>query len=171
MARVLIVGGGCRALGLSRELVTDGHAVRVTTRAETGRPAIEATGAACWIGDPDRIGTLRAALDGITVACWLLGTASGDPRAVRALHESRLRFMLGQLIDTTVRGLVYEARGTVPARVLHAGTDLAREHCALHAIPLRVLEVDPRDVPAWTREARSAIASLLEGPSTPDAAA
>ncbi len=106
MARVLIIGGGGRGLALARELAATGHAVRVTTRSEHRRAAIEQAGAECWIGDPDRIGTLRQALDGVTVACWLLGTAEGEPDAVAALHGSRLQFMLGQLIDTTVRGLV-----------------------------------------------------------------
>lgn len=167
MARVLIVGGGCRALELTRALTADGHAVRMTTRTEGHREAIEAAGAECRIGDPDRIGTLRPALDGVTIACWLLGTARGSPEEVEALHSSRLRFMLGQLIDTTVRGLIYEAAGSVAPDVLAAGASLSRELCALNAIPLRLLEADPGDVRAWTLEAGQAIAALLGGASTP----
>ena len=49
----------------------------MTTRTEDRRAAIEAAGAECWIGTPDRLATLRAALDGVTIACWMLGTATG----------------------------------------------------------------------------------------------
>ena len=67
----------------------EGHAVRVTTRAESGRAAIEAVGAECWIGTPERLGTLRAALESVTIVCWLLGTASGSEEELGALHGSR----------------------------------------------------------------------------------
>lgn len=167
MARFLIVGGGCRGLALTRELVAAGHAVRVTTRSESGRAAIEGAGGECWIGDPDRIASLRQSLDGVTVACWLLGTAAGDPETVAELHGSRLDFMLGQLIDTTVRGLVYEAAGSVAAPVLREGARRATARCALNAIPLRVLEAQPGDTATWMAAARSAVATLLAGPSTP----
>ncbi|HEX5146304.1 MAG TPA: hypothetical protein VFV85_04720, partial [Conexibacter sp.] len=66
MARVLIVGCGCRGQALARELRARGHAVRGTTRDEAGRAAIEAAGAEAWIGDPDRIATISYALDGVT---------------------------------------------------------------------------------------------------------
>ena len=167
MARILIVGGGCRGLEFARELVEAGHAVRITTRDEAGRDAIEAAGAQCWIGDPDRIASLRLALDGVTVAAWLLGTASGEPEAVRALHGSRLRFMLGQLIDTTVRGLVYEAAGSVDRQVLAQGAELVREQCERNSIPLQVLDADPRDSAVWRAQAIAAVATLLGGSSSP----
>lgn len=166
MARILIVGGGCRGLELTRALVDAGHAVRVTTRGEHGRAAIEATGAQCWIGDPDRIASLRLALDGVTIAGWLLGTASGAPEAVQALHGSRLRFMLGQLIDTTVRGLIYEAAGSVDAEILTGAAALAREQCELNSIPLEVLTADPSDGATWLMQAGAAVSRLLGSSST-----
>jgi glycine/D-amino acid oxidase-like deaminating enzyme len=161
MARVLIVGGGCRGLRLAADLAGAGHAVRITTRSERTRPAIEATGAECWVGTPDRIGTLRFALDGVAIACWLLGTARGDQEQVRALHGSRLEFMLSQLIDTTVRGLVYEAAGTVDPEVLAGGARMVRKACALHSIPLSVIETPPGDDPAWLTGAQAGIDRLL----------
>ena len=79
--RVLLIGGGCRGLALTRELVADGHAVRAVTRTEAGRAAIEEAGAECWIGDPDVVGTLRYALENVTIVVWALGTASGTRRS------------------------------------------------------------------------------------------
>ena len=113
-----MVGGGCRGLRLARELIADGHAVRAVTRDEARRAEIEAAGCECWIGDPDRVGTLRYALDNVTVLLWLLGTATGPN--VAELHGARLRMMLEKVTDTTVRGVVYEAAGTVDAGILHA---------------------------------------------------
>lgn len=161
MARILIIAGGVRGRALAGALVAEGHAVRITTREQAGRAAIEAVGAECWIGTPDRIATLRYALEGVTVACWLLGNACGEEPAVRALHGSRLEFFVIQTIDTTVRGLVYEAAGSVAPGTLAAGRELIREKAAFNAIPLRVLDADPRDGDRWCEQARTAIAALL----------
>lgn len=159
MARVLIVGGGCRGLGLARALRGDGHAIRITTRTERGRAAIERSGAECWIGTPDRIASLRYALENVTLLCWLLGTASGDGAA--DLHGSRLEFMLGQTIDTTVRGVLYEAAGSVDGAVLAAGAQLVRDRAGYNEIPCAVLACDPADAKAWFERARAAVDDLL----------
>src|SRR6516162_3277632 len=99
VARILMIAGGARGRALAAELVGRGHAVRITTRTPAGRPAIEASGAECWIGTPDRIATLRYALENVTIACWLLGTACGTSEELAALHGSRLGFFLAQTID------------------------------------------------------------------------
>jgi hypothetical protein len=154
-----MVGGGCRGLRLARELVADGHAVRAVTRSEEGRAGIEAAGCECWIGDPDRIGTLRYALDNVTVLLWLLGTATGAN--VADLHGSRLRMMLDKVTDTTVRGVLYEAAGTVDAQALQRGAAEVARARELNEIPGALLEVDPRDQEAWVEAARAAIERLL----------
>jgi hypothetical protein len=161
VARFLLVGGGCRALVLARDLVAEGHAVRATTREETRRAEIEAAGAECRIATPDRIGTLRYALEGVTVLAWLLGTVRGTPEQLEALHGSRLQFMLSQTIDTTVRGVVYEAAGTVPAELLAAGAERVLAHCAYNAIPAGVLTHDTADPAAWARATRASLDELL----------
>jgi hypothetical protein len=164
VARILIVGGGCRGRQLAAAMVADAHAVRVSTRTEAGRGAIEASGAECWIGTPDRLATLRGALDGVTIACWLLGCAAGSPGELSALHGTRLELFLTQAIDTTMRGFLYEARGTVtPAALLHDGERTVRALTERNAIPVAFLTADPTDEHAWYLDARAAIASLLTG--------
>jgi uncharacterized protein YbjT (DUF2867 family) len=163
VARILIVGGGCRGRQLAATLIDEQHAVRITTRGEAGRAAIDASGAECWIGTPDRLATLRGALEGVTIVCWLLASASGPELQVRALHASRLEFFATQTIDTTVRGFVYEACGTTPADVLHRGVEIVRSVTERNAIPLAVLTADPSAVEAWLAQARAAIESLLIG--------
>jgi hypothetical protein len=162
VARLLILGGGCRGLRLARAIGADGHATRVVTRTEARRAQIEAAGAECWIGDPDRLGTLRGALEGVAIACWLFGAATGPEAQLCALHGPRLRSFLGQAIDTTMRGFLYEAAGTVPAELLATGVETARVSCADNSIPLALIASDPRDVPTWLREAGAAVRSLLE---------
>jgi hypothetical protein len=165
--RALMIGGGCRGLALATALVRRGDAVRVVTRDEARRVEIETTGAQCVIGDPDRIGTLRYALDNVTVLLWLLGTASGDADMVRALHGTRLEFMLERTIDTTVRGVVYEAAGSVAPDVLAAGEAIVARMCARNEIPMAVLRADPADRDAWMTGAAGAIDGLLLSPRAP----
>ena len=159
--RVLLIGGGCRGLRLAEALAADGHAVRAVTRDDAHRAAIEAAGAECWIGDPDVVGTLRYALENVTILVWALGTATGSAQAVAALHGSRLEMMLSKSIDTTVRGIVYEAAGTVAPEVLAAGEAQLRHACELNEIPFAVLTADPADHDAWATDARKAIDGLL----------
>jgi hypothetical protein len=159
----LIVAGGCRGRRLAGDLVGQGHAVRITTRAEGGRAAIESTGAECWIGTPERLGTLRAALESVTIVCWLLGTAVGAEEEVRALHASRLEFFLGQVIDTTVRGFVYEAAGTVSGDVLAEGERIVGRVAGRNEIPVGILTADPEDADVWLVGAQAEIGALLGG--------
>lgn len=164
MARVLIVGGGCRGRTLARELVSAGHAVRITTRSEATRPAIEAVGAECWVGTPGRLETLRGALDRVAVACWLLGTASGGEAELRALHTTRLELFVTQAVDSTVRGLVYETGGrSGPPDARAAGEAAARRLTALNQIPAAWLDAPPEDADGWARAALRAVESFLSG--------
>jgi uncharacterized protein YbjT (DUF2867 family) len=162
VARILIVGGGCRGRRLAAAMTADGNAVRATTRSEDGRVAIEAAGAECWIGTPDRLATLRGALENVTILCWLLGSATGPDADLRALHTTRLEFFLTQAIDTTVRGFVYEAVGTsTPPAVLAEGERRARALLERNVIPAAFLRADPGEPDAWLAAARAAVASLL----------
>jgi len=156
-----MVGGGCRGLDLARELIAEGHAVRAVSRHPEARAAIEATGAECWIGDPDVVGTLRYALDNVTVLLWLLGSARGPAEKLAALHGSRLRMMLDKTADTTVRGVVYEAAGTVAPDLLAAGVEEVRHARRTNEIPYALLETGRDDRDAWLAAGRAAIDALL----------
>lgn len=145
-------------------MAADGYAVRITTRSEDGRAAIEAAGAECWVGTPDRLATLRGSLENVTILCWLLGTAAGSHEELQALHGSRLEFFLTQAIDTTVRGFLYEACASGPSvGLVEDGAALARALLERNEIPAAFLTADPRDADAWLAEARAAVASLLIG--------
>jgi hypothetical protein len=161
MARILLIGGGARGRELAARLRDAGHVVRITTRDESGRAAIEAVGAECWVGTPDRLATLRRALDGVAVACWLLGTACGGAEELSELHGSRLAFFGTQTIDTTIRGLVYEAAGSVSPAVLDVGRETIAEVAERNSIPLEILSADPGERERWLEAASHAIDALL----------
>jgi hypothetical protein len=162
--RVLMVGGGCRGLALAEELRDEGHAVRFVTRDPAKRGRIEAAGAECWIGTPDVVGTLRYALENVTLLLWLLGTATGTAEEVEPLHGSRLNMMLEKTTDTTVRGVVYERAGTVPSRVLLQGAAECEHAWRTNEIPYALAEVRRDDEAAWVASIRDAIESVLAAP-------
>jgi hypothetical protein len=163
VARVLILGGGCRGRQLAAEIVGGDHAVRIVTRAETRRAAIEAAGAECFLGDPNRLGTLRGVLDGVTVACWLLATATGASEDLHELHVSRLPAFLGQAVDSTMRGFVYEAPSTTLGQFpsLAEGARLAQDLAARNAIEATAIVADPGDITSWLIQARAALSHYL----------
>jgi nucleoside-diphosphate-sugar epimerase len=163
MARVLIVGCGCRGRQLAAALVQRGHAVRGTTRDESKHPAIAAAGAEPVSADPDRLGTLLPQLDGVSVLCWLMGSAVGAPEAVAALHGPRLESLLETLVDTHVRGVVYEAAGSVNPGLLEQGAELVRRASDTFRMPAETVVHDPADPEGWTREAAAAVDRVLAG--------
>jgi len=157
VARVLIVGCGCRGRSLTAALLADGHAVRGTTRAETGLAEIEAVGAEGVVADPDRLGTILVQLAGVTLICWLMGSATGADD----LHGPRLETLLERLVDTPVRGIVYEAAGSVEPALLATGAAAVRAAAERWRLPAEVVETDPSDHAEWLDAMRAAVERLL----------
>ena len=155
MARVLIVGCGCRGRALGASL--EGHAVRGTTRSAEGLAALRTAGIEGVVGDPDRLGTLLPALSGVTVVCWLMGTATGSPE----IHGARLQTLVEHLVDTPVRGLVYEAAGSVDASLLEQGAQIVRTASHTWHIPSEVVTADPAEHAAWLAAMREAVERVL----------
>lgn len=147
MARVLIIGCGCRGQQLARELVAAGHAVRGTTRDRARFGAIAAAGAEPVLADPDRVGTLVGALAGVTVVVRLLAGVD-EPE----LHGPRLRALLEKLVDTPVRAYVHE-------RVGEDDEALVREAARTWSIPVAVVPSRP-----WPMAAMAPLVALLDSP-------
>jgi threonine dehydrogenase-like Zn-dependent dehydrogenase len=163
MARCLIIGCGCRGLALTFALRDRGHAVRATTR-DPGRVAeIRAAGAEPVVGDPDRVSTIAPAFAHIGVVCVLLGSATGSPEQLQALHSTRLDMLMEKMIDTTSRGIVYETVGSVDADLLAAGAERVRWWCDRSLIAYALLDAPTVDSEAWTRTAADAVDEVLLG--------
>lgn len=161
MARCLIIGCGCRGRLLAGELSGAGVAVRGTTRDPARLLEIEAAGAEAVLADPDRVGTLVPQLAQVGVVAILLGSARGGAQELAALHGPRLQALLGKLIDTPVRGVVYESCGSVDAGLLSAGAELARSFAARTHARCELLEAEPEDPGTWLPAARLAVERAL----------
>jgi putative NADH-flavin reductase len=144
VARILIIGCGCRGRALASSLIERGHAVRGTTRREDQLQAIEETGTEAVLADPDRIATLATALAGVAVVAYLLGSARGTPDQLEALHGPRLEMLLTRVLDSPTRAFLYEAGGSVDGALLDRGARLAAGFCERSHIPFRTItEADP----------------------------
>jgi uncharacterized protein YbjT (DUF2867 family) len=149
VARALIVGCGCRGRSVGERLLAAGWEVRGTSRREEGLALIEAAGIEPALADPSQPDTVLDLVGDVTVVAWMLGSAKGEPEELSAIHGPRLDRMLERLVETPVRGFVYEAAGTVDPVLL------ARAHEAIEAasdtwqIPAAFILADPHDFDTW----------------------
>jgi nucleoside-diphosphate-sugar epimerase len=149
LARALIVGCGCRGRALGTRLREAGWQVRGTTRHPQAGEGIAAAGLDAVVADPDRVGTVLDEIADVTLVFWLLGSATGSDEAVAAVHGPRLERLLEKIVDTPVRGLVYEGAGTVAPHVLAGGAALVGAAAERWRIPVAVIDADPGDVSRW----------------------
>ncbi|MET0557486.1 MAG: hypothetical protein ABW065_02265 [Solirubrobacterales bacterium] len=180
MARALIVGCGCRGRALGRAFLAEGWAVRGTTRREEGLAAIEDAGIEAALADPERPGTLLDLVGDVALVVLLLGSAAGGHEELAAIHGPRLERLLEHLVDTPVRGVVYEAAGSVEPALLEGGAEFVRTASRTWRIPVTVLDGVPPSGPgpgapaaaeqsdldyeAWTRQVAGSALALLTGP-------
>ncbi len=150
MARALIVGCGCRGRELGGRLLAEGWAVRGTSRREGGLAAIEAAGIEPALADPDRPGTILELVGDVAVLVLLLGGATGSDEELAAIHGPRLERLMEHLVETPVRGVVYE--GT------EAGSEVVRAAGLTWRIPVGIV-TEEADLAA-------AVASTLAGRQT-----
>lgn len=153
LARALIAGCGCRGRELGRALLAEGWAVRGTSRREEGLAAIEAAGIEAALADPDRPATILDLVDDVAVLVLLLGSAAGGEEELAAIHGPRLERLLEHLVETPVRGLVYE--GT------ESGAAIVRAASRTWRIPVAVADAEPSWSPAWSTEMADLALELL----------
>jgi nucleoside-diphosphate-sugar epimerase len=161
VARCLIIACGCRGLALAHALRERDHAVRGTTRRPAHLVEIEQAGVEAVLADPDRVSTVVPAFEHVSVACLLLGSATGPVEQVEALHGTRLEMMLTKMLDTTIRGVVYESAGRVPEATLAAGAARIRGACEGSRIPHALIEAEPEPHDGWLAAAVAAVERVL----------
>jgi nucleoside-diphosphate-sugar epimerase len=160
VARALIVGCGCRGRELGGRLAAEGWAVRGTSREEGGLAAIEAAGIEPALADPARIGTVLDLVGDVAIVAWLLGSARGPDEELAAIHGEGLEHLLERLVDTPVRGFLYEASGEVDAGLLEAGAGIVDAAAGRWRIPVAIArqETDSAD---WTEAAANQVLGLV----------
>jgi uncharacterized protein YbjT (DUF2867 family) len=161
VARALIVGCGCSGRALGSELLEEGWAVRGTSRTAEGLDAIEAAGIEPVRADPEQPATILELVDDVAILIWLLGSATGDAEKVSAIHGPRLESLLERLVETPVRGFLYEGAGTVDASLLAGGAELARNAERTWRIPVTITETPREHGPAWVEEIEAAVVELI----------
>jgi uncharacterized protein YbjT (DUF2867 family) len=118
--------------------LADGWAVRGTSRSEEGLAAIEAAGIEPALADPDRPGTVLELVNDVAVLVLLLGGATGSEEELAAIHGPRLERLMEHLVETPVRGVLYEGTEEgeevvraaartwrIPVEMVSAGNDVA----------------------------------------------
>jgi uncharacterized protein YbjT (DUF2867 family) len=161
LARALIIGCGCRGRELGERLLAAGWAVRGTSRREDGLAAIEAAGIEAALADPDRVGTVLELVGDVAVVFYLLGSARGEPEALVEIHGPRLERLLEKIVDTPVRGFVYEAVGSVDAAVLEGGAELVATASRTWRIPAEIVRAEPNDPTEWSQAMMDLALGLL----------
>jgi hypothetical protein len=135
--------------------------VRGTTRWPAQVALIEAAGAEAFVGDPDRLATLFPALDHVSVAFVLLGSATGSDQQLAALHGDRLESLVFKMVDTTIRVVIYEAAGTVKDSLLAGGERTVERVCEENRMLYSILSEDPDDRQAWLDAAVAAMSAAV----------
>jgi uncharacterized protein YbjT (DUF2867 family) len=161
VARALIVGCGCSGRALGAELRDEGWQVRGTSRDEEGLVPIEAAGIDPARADPAHPGSILDLVGDVAVVLWLLGSATGSAEELAEIHGPRLEGLLERLVDTPVRGFVYEGAGSVDPKLLAGGAELARNAERTWRIPVAVTETSREHGPHWVEELETSVVELL----------
>jgi nucleoside-diphosphate-sugar epimerase len=161
MARALIVGCGCSGRALGSELRDEGWEVRGTSRTAEGLVAIEEAGIEPARADPEQPGTILDLVGDVTVVLWLLGSAVGSREELASIHGPRLEGLLERLVDTPMRGFLYEGAGTVDPKLLSGGAEIVRRAGDTWRIPVAVTETAREPGPRWVEELEASVVELL----------
>ena len=111
MARALIVGCGCRGRAPWRAAARRGLGGPRDEPRRGGAGSDREAGIEPALADPARPGTILDLVGDVAVVLWLLGSAGATREEVEAIHGSALERLLERLVDTPVRGFVYEGAG------------------------------------------------------------
>jgi hypothetical protein len=136
--------------------------VRGTSRQPGGLEALGEAGLEAAWADPDRPGTVLELCGDVAVVIWLLGSADGGSEATGAVHGPRLESLLEKLVDSPVRGFVYEAAGSLPEATLGEGAHIVERAGERWRIPVALLSED-RSRAGWASRAAEVVAGLLAG--------
>lgn len=149
MARALIVGCGCRGRVVARRLLSDGWQVRGTSRHPEGVALIQEAGIEAALADPADPGSVLELVGDVSAVAWLLGSAEGTDEELAAIHGPRLDRVLERLVETPVRGFLYDGVGSVDPILLARGKEAVEAASETWRLPVSCVFVDPLDDETW----------------------
>ena len=135
--------------------------MRGTSRTAEGSARIQEAGIEPALADPDRPGSVLEYVGDVPVVVLLLGSVRGEADAVAAIHGPRLERLMEKLVDTPVRGVVYEAAGSISPQHLERGRETVAAAGKRWRIPVEILERDPAEHEAWLDAALAAVRRLV----------
>ena len=135
--------------------------MRGTSRREEGLAPIEAAAIEPALADPERPGTILDLVADVAVVYYLLGSAQGEGGLLGAIHGPRLERLMEHLVDTPVRGFVYEGAGAVGAPLLEPGTEIVHAASRTWRIPVAIVATEPNEPGRWSEEMANAALAML----------
>lgn len=157
----MIVGCGCRGRALGSALKDLGHIVRGASRSKENLKRVADVGIEPVEADPIQLSQLMQHIEDVAVIVWLMGDAKGDESDVSMLHDAVLEHVLRKLVDTHVRGFVYEASGGVSAGLLKKGREHVERANHTWHIPVGFIDQSQDDPGRWLAQALQSVTSLL----------
>lgn len=119
--------------------------MRGTSRRQEGLEAIETAGIEPAPADPAQPGSVLELVENVTVVAWLLGSARGEHGELAVLHGRALERVLERIVETPVRGFLYEATGSVDPALLARGRESVEAASDRWRIPSALLLGDRGD--------------------------
>jgi hypothetical protein len=165
VARALIVGCGCRGRLVGQRLLAEGWEVRGTSRTKDGFAAMARAGIEPALADPLYPHTVLELVGDVAIVLWLLASAKGSPEELSAIHGSRLERLMERLIETPVRGFVYEMEGTVDPILLEHGSEVLEAAGDTWRVGIACVFVDPGDPHDWAEIMAGAATGLVDRPA------
>jgi len=142
---------------VGKRLLKAGWEVRGTSRREAGLFEIEEAGIEPMLADPADPASILDLVADVAVVAWLLGSAEGSDEGLAAIHGPCLERVLERLVETPVRGFVYDVRGSVDPILLAHGEELVEAAGETWRLPFSCIFVDPRDEETWGRHPNGAL--------------
>jgi nucleoside-diphosphate-sugar epimerase len=162
VARALIVGCGCRGRLVGKRLLAQGWEVRGTSRTEDGLAAISEAGIEPALADPLQPHTVLDLVGDVAIVLWLFASAQGPPEELSAIHGPRLERLMERLVETPVRGFVYEMKGTVDPILLEHGNEVLEAAGDTWRVGISCVFVDPEDPHDWAEIMAAAATGLVD---------
>jgi hypothetical protein len=162
VARALIVGCGCRGRLVGKRLLAQGWEVRGTSRTEDGLAAIGEAGIEPAFADPLQPQTVLELVGDVTIVLWLFASAEGPTEELSAIHGPRLERLMERLVETPVRGFVYEMKGTVDPILLEHGSEVLEAAGDTWRVGISCVFVDPGDPHDWAEIMAGAATGLVD---------